>query len=250
MSVRREMEDQSTNDIDSALPSLGFDYSSVPSPVANFLKGQADRIRRQCVTSIIQIGKALLEAKRHLSHGAFLLWVEREVCMPVRTAQAYMRVAQWASAKKNAIVAHLSPTMLYLLSAPSTPDNFVTDILTRVEAGESIAPSVMRKELKALRSIKRLDDGSATGATAIQTPASMKSEEAEVGNDSSGGLDELVEILIERLTAEDFERVRRIMTGEAVLYDPELPQNLGRAFMIRADTRSSVAVSAKSHSLR
>src|ERR1700712_4880530 len=126
MSMQRGIEHRSTNDIGDNLPSLIFDYSSVSSPLANFLKGQADRIRRQCVTSIIQIGKALLEAKRHLSHGAFLLWVECEVCMPVRTAQAYMRVAQWASAQKTAVVAHLSPTILYLLSAPSTPEDFVT----------------------------------------------------------------------------------------------------------------------------
>ncbi len=87
--------------------------------------------------------------------------------MPVRTAQAYMRVAQWASGK-NAIVAHLSPTMLYLLSAPSTPEDFVSDILARVEAGESIAPSVMREELKALRSNKRPEDDSETDAMTAQ----------------------------------------------------------------------------------
>ena len=97
--------------LDGRMSSLRFDYESVPLSVAKFLRGQADRIRRQCATSVIQIGKALLEAKRHLSHGGFLRWVECEVCIPVRTAQTYMRVANWAS-DKGATVAHLSPSAL------------------------------------------------------------------------------------------------------------------------------------------
>src|SRR5436305_1571476 len=78
---------------------LSFDYSSLPPSVARFLRGQADRIRQHCASSIIQIGKALLEAKHHLSHGAFLPWVECEVGIPARTAQVYMRSANWAAGK-------------------------------------------------------------------------------------------------------------------------------------------------------
>src|SRR5947209_2206835 len=69
------------------MSSLRFDYESVPLSVAKFLRGQADPIRRQCATSVIQVGKALLEAKRHLSHGGFVRWVECEVCISVRTAR-------------------------------------------------------------------------------------------------------------------------------------------------------------------
>jgi hypothetical protein len=108
---------------DGRMSSLRLDYESLPLSVAKFLRGQADRIRRQCATSAIQIGKALLEAKRHLSHGRFLRWVECEVCIPVRTAQAYMRVANWAS-DKGATVAHLSPSALYLLSASGVSEEF------------------------------------------------------------------------------------------------------------------------------
>src|ERR1700694_430544 len=191
MSGDNEVEARS-RDADSRFPDVRFDYCSVAPPLASFLKGQAERIRRQCATSIIQIGKALFEAKRHLSHGAFLRWVEWEVCMPVRTAQACMRVASWATGK-NAVVAHLSPTMLYLLSAPSAPEDFVTDILKRLEAGELIAPSVMRERLKALRSNKRLDNGSETDAMIVKIPAAISREDDQVGNNFSGGLNELAE---------------------------------------------------------
>jgi len=124
-----------------------FDYASLPQSVARFLQGQADRIRRQCSSSIIQIGKALIEAKRHLSHGGFVQWVECEVGIPARTAQVYMRAASWASGK-SATVAHLPPSALYLLSAPSAPEKFIEEILQRIDAGEHIAPSAMREQLK------------------------------------------------------------------------------------------------------
>jgi len=202
-----------------------FDYSSVSSSVARFLIGQADRIRRQAVTSIIQIGKALLEAKRHLSHGVFLQWVESEVRIPVRTAKAYMRVASWA-ADKGATVAHLSPSALYLLSAPSTPKGFSTEILRRAEAGEFVAPSLIREELKSWRSDEQQCRRKVKSAPLTETEGAPVMEgaiEAEIA-------DELVTILTERLSAADFVRVRDIITSDALLSDPLLKQHLAQAF--------------------
>jgi hypothetical protein len=196
----------------------------VPLSVAKFLRGQADRIRRQCATSIIHIGKALLEVKRHLSHGGFLRWVECEAGIPVRTAQAYMRVANWAS-DKCATVAHLSPSALHLLSAASVPEDFVNDVLSRAEAGERIAPSVMREELRAFRLSAR-----------AEMPAKRASRNdtkwaaVAAGGKASGAVAELVAILMQGLSASDFARVRDIVTSGAVLSDPRLAQNLERAF--------------------
>jgi hypothetical protein len=220
-----------------------FNYEGVEPPVAKFLKSQADRIRRQCATSTIQIGKALLEAKRYLSHGAFLNWVECEAGIPVRTAQAYMRAANWA-AGKSASVAHLTPSALYLLSATGVPDDFVVGILNRVEAGEYLAPSTIRQELRAFR-LGECGDPSGREACAQTEP------QADAGIDASsidGGardaITELVSILIERLTATDFARVRDIFVRESVLSDPQLAQNLHAAFC-QCDGRPVVVVSDK-----
>jgi hypothetical protein len=122
-----------------------FDYGCGPSSAANFFRGQADRIRRQCATSIIKIGRALIEAGRHLSHGAFTAWIELEVGIPVCTAQAYMRIAVWA-AGKGATVARLSPSALHLLSSSNMPDEFVEAVLRRVEAGEYISAQSLRED--------------------------------------------------------------------------------------------------------
>jgi hypothetical protein len=227
--MRGSVGDRLNQPLDGGVNGLRFDYGSVPSSVAKFLRGQADRIRRQCATSIIQIGKALLEAKRHLSHGGFLRWVECEVGIPVRTAQAYMRAANWASTK-GATVAHLSPTALYLLSSAGAPEAFVTDILKRTEAGESIAPSVLREELKEFRSSNKREE-SVTEICAQQVfTDDLKWEPFVDEGQSRGAISELVAILVQALSAKAFARVRGILTSDVVLADPELARILEREF--------------------
>ncbi|WP_198031945.1 DUF3102 domain-containing protein [Bradyrhizobium sp. Ec3.3] len=213
-----------------------FSYESVPSNVAAFLRGQADRIRQQCAISVIQIGKALVEAKRYLSHGEFLRWVESEVCIPSRSAQAYMRAAKWV-ADKHATVARLSPSALYLLSASGTPEEFAANILKRIEAGEYISPSDMRAELKMFRSTEpqeRVGAGSATAEDRLDQ-SNWGATRAERG--TTGVVSELVAILIQNLPANDFARVREIMTSNVVLSDPLLVQNLEHAFQRIAEDR-------------
>ena len=206
------MSEKSVNALSDSCPSEPrFDYDAVPSSAANFLKGQADRIRKQCVTSIIQIGKALNESKRHLSHGAFLKWVEWEVCLPARTAQAYMRIANWA-ADKSAAVAHLSPSMLYVLSASSTPNDYVVEILSRAESGETIAPSAVRNELKALR--KNGQQGSGTRAVAQIEQGRTYSR--DLGEDECRCfIEKLTAFLGRVLSVPDFERAQKLMVHDA-----------------------------------
>jgi hypothetical protein len=217
--------------LDDDLSSMRFEYDSVSPSIAKFLRGQADRIRRQCSTSTIQIGRALLEAKRHLSHGEFIRWVEWEVSIPARTAQAYMRVASWA-AGKGATVARLPPSALYLLSASNTPEQLVSSILSRAEAGEYVAPCVIREELKALRMrMNEQQDRPAKEISALRAKERDSIQRAIPGESrSGGGLTELVSILIDRLSPADFARVWDIMTSDALIGDPQLALHLERAF--------------------
>ncbi|MGY3621913.1 DUF3102 domain-containing protein [Bradyrhizobium sp. USDA 10063] len=219
-----------------SLCSSRFSYESVPSNVAAFLRGQADRIRQQCAISVIQIGKALIEAKRYLSHGEFLRWVESEVCIPSRSAQAYMRAAKWA-ADKHATVARLSPSALYLLSASGTPEEFATDILNRIEAGEYISPSAMRAELKMLRANEHQERVGPEVSPAEDRLDQSDWETTRAERATSRVVTELVAILIQNLPADDFARVRDIMTSDVVLSDPRLAQNLERAFQRIAEDR-------------
>jgi hypothetical protein len=221
--------------LDGSLSTVRFDYDCLPLSVAKFLKGQADRIQRQCASSILQIGKALLEAKRHLSHGSFLRWVEAEVCMPARTAQAYMRVATWASAR-SATVAHLSPSVLYLLSASSAPEEFVSGILYRVQGGEYIPPPVMRKELRAWRQSAQQERLEPEGAGLPVPPKQPERESRTIERKSDGGVvSELVAILMRGLSSADFARVRDIVTSDNVRSDPRFAENLSNTFLSLED---------------
>lgn len=240
MSRRREDDIKGADDAEGVMH-LGFDYGVLTPSLARFLKVQADRIRHQCVTSIVQIGRALLEAKRHLSHGAFLGWVQGEVHMPVRTAQAYMRVAGWA-AGKSATVAHLSPTVLHLLSAPSTPPELIVEVLTRAEAGEFMAPSVVRRQLKVLRQQKSRSPDCQFESPVMRAHAQFDCV-ADEGTGCPSLLHKVVDILRAELASSEFDRLREIFTSDAMLGQPDIARELRLAFSTRAATsRAAQAV--------
>jgi len=201
-----------------------FDYESVPASVARFLKGQADRIRRSKAKCVIEIGKDLIAAKHYLSHGSFGRWVQTEIGIPVRTAQAYMRVAQWTS--KRAAFAHLPPSVLYLLSASNIPDAFTRDILDRLEAGATITVPELKAELKALRRTGEATAREEFGANHDFARDEAAAPAAKVHPNVLAA----VKIMARGLAAEDFARVRDMMTSKAVLDDPELAQYIRAAF--------------------
>lgn len=241
--MRSEANDRFAGQSGGALSVLRFSYGCVPPSVAAFLRGQADRIRRQCAISTIQIGKALIEAKRYLSHGEFVRWVECEVGIPARSAQAYMRAAKWAS-DKHATVARLSPSALYLLSAAATPEDFVTDVLNRTEAGECIPPSVLREELRAFRSDEQQAQVRAGISAQRASDDGTEPGEVVVESEASGVVTELAAILVQKLSAADFARVRDIITSDVVLSNPRLAKSLEQAFRRTVQRRRLHAVGA------
>jgi hypothetical protein len=211
-------------------PVRRFNYASVEPSVANFLKGEAERLRRHYSGSIIQVGKALAGTKRYLQHGAFIEWVEYEAGIPARTAQAYMRVAKWVSGK-SAIAAHLPPSILYLLAAPSTPEQFAHDVIDRADAGEKVAVRAVRRELRALRNSKE------------DFPTEARNDESqEIGKeqcDVTGLLSQAVAIVARELCPASLENFYKLMTERQVLEDPNLAQKIAYCLsIVRSMTES------------
>jgi hypothetical protein len=204
-----------------------FDYTGVSPSVAKYLKGQVERIRRSAGKSIVEIGKDLVGAKHYLSHGTFLRWVESEVGLPARTAQAYMQVAQWVSQKGVGVVT-LPPTLLYLLSAPSTPEEFIASVLKRIGAGEQITFQSVRRELKALREAKW--DVNHNDARPEFRSAELNGQVMPLKCDVAAIITEAVAILARGLSKVEFKRVRDMMTSKPVLDDPALAQKIVVAF--------------------
>jgi len=215
-------------------PVVTFRYESVSPQVAKFLRGHANRIRQYVGKSIIQIGKDLAGAKHYLSHGEFLKWVESEVGIPARTAQAYMQAAHWASDKRVA-VALLPPSLLYVLSARSTPKEISDDVLRRAEAGERIELSSVRDEIKVMRASRfRHCDRSNRHASRDTTSC----VEQVIGNvdtickdrDAEYIMIKFVTILKRGLSASDFTQVHKLMTSDKILHSPDIVLHLTKAF--------------------
>ncbi|WKA26407.1 DUF3102 domain-containing protein [Bradyrhizobium roseum] len=204
-----------------------FDYASVPTSVARFLKGQAARIRQYAGKTVVQIGGDLVSAKHYLSHGQFLRWVESEVGIPPRTAQAYMQAALWAL-DHRATAAVLPPSLLYILSSPSTPREFAAAVERRIEAGERISPTAVRAELKAIRTAERTKkvDARAIGFTT----APKSANHGDITSRISLALSEVVEILANSLPAADLSRICTILMSNEVLDQPDLAGEIRKAF--------------------
>ena len=83
--------------------------------------------------AIIDIGRDLLVAKQTLPHGRFLPWVKAECGFAPRTAQNYMRVAEFADGKCET-VSLLTPTAIYALSSKKAPPVVVHQVLQLLES--------------------------------------------------------------------------------------------------------------------
>jgi hypothetical protein len=115
-----------------------FDYSAFDVDTASNLRAQANRIRRhigKATQDLIDIGRDLLAAKKNLlDHGAFIKWVETEVGIVRRTAQAYMALAKLAD-NNGAAIALLPPTTAHRVAAKSAPPEIVSEVVAKAATG-------------------------------------------------------------------------------------------------------------------
>jgi hypothetical protein len=95
------------------------------------------QIGRRAVRDIVEIGRRLCDAKRRLGHGKFLCWIAAEFGWSERTAENFMRIYDLSKSEKfaNLDVVQLPISALYLLAAPSTPDQAIEQVAMR--AGNS-----------------------------------------------------------------------------------------------------------------
>lgn len=86
---------------------------------------------------IRDIGLKLAEVKQRLPHGHFLPWLRAEFGLSERMARNFMQVGeQFKSA--NFADLKIAPSALYLLAAPSTPEEARTEAMERAGRGETI----------------------------------------------------------------------------------------------------------------
>jgi Protein of unknown function (DUF3102) len=142
------------------VPVAPFDYATVSAATATALRAQAERIRaavKSTTEAIVQIGTDLIAVKQAIEHGKFQCWIESECGFSVRTAENYIRAAEFAEGK-SATVALLQPATVYRLAAKSTPLAIVDDVLSRAGHGYFVSDGDVAAALKAARLEKRATD--------------------------------------------------------------------------------------------
>jgi hypothetical protein len=128
-----------------------FDYSALDNDTAQFVQEQTGAIRaimRRTTQDILEIGQKLINVKARLGHGNFLLWLEAEFALAERTAQRLMNVTETFHNKNvNLSDLNFASTALYILAAPSTPDEARDEAVERASKGETITRGIAQ-ELK------------------------------------------------------------------------------------------------------
>ncbi|WP_315763786.1 MULTISPECIES: DUF3102 domain-containing protein [unclassified Bradyrhizobium] len=220
----------------------GFDYDELEPAVANFLRGQAQRIRHAIRKSILQLGKDLIEAKRHVEYGAFVRWVEHEVGIPPRTAQGYMRIAQWAEGRATEF-SNLPVSILYLLSAQTTSLEVVNNVLAALRRGETITVATVRDQICCARAASsRREENRGIAGYRMSSPL----EQPEATSDE---LQEVADILARCLPLSERSRIYNIMADPTLLSDAQLGNRIRKAFQaaLGDPTNSQCGSSATKH---
>lgn len=117
---------------------LLYDYSRLPAPHRRLVEEAARTIKprlRRAAEDIFVIGAALNGVKAKLEHGQFGDWLAVEFGLSRRMAQHFMNVATRLQAKSEKF-SHLPPSTLYLLAAPTTPDEAIRLVEERLDAGD------------------------------------------------------------------------------------------------------------------
>ena len=120
-----------------------FDYSALDTEARILVQQRASEIKslmRRTVQNIIEIGNKLTEVKAQLGYGNFTRWLEHEFEWQERSARNFMRVAE---VFKTANFADLdfAASALYLLAAPSIPEQVRETAMTLASQGRTITYS-------------------------------------------------------------------------------------------------------------
>lgn len=110
-----------------------------------FLDFKATQIRAVAASAVVEIGRHLIEAKDRVGHGHFLSWLSAEFQWKRITAHNYMTVTERFGNVQALEHLPLTREALYLLAAPSVPDEAREAALNKAEAGEQITKSEAEK---------------------------------------------------------------------------------------------------------
>ncbi|MEB2351839.1 MAG: DNA N-6-adenine-methyltransferase [Burkholderiaceae bacterium] len=138
----------------SIIQTTGFDYSHLDPETRIVVRQKTDELKtllRAAAQNIFDIGARLTEVRDQLRHnreGGFEGWLSAEFGMSPRTAYRFINVFEQFSNSANLAELDIAASALYLLAAPSTPDDARQEALRRAEDGERITHHTAQQLVK------------------------------------------------------------------------------------------------------
>ncbi|NCC37075.1 MAG: DUF3102 domain-containing protein, partial [Chloroflexia bacterium] len=132
---------------------MAFDYEMLDTEtriVVQQRTGEIKGLMRKAAQDIIDIGQKLIDVNGRLPGAQFDAWLSAEFAWSRRTAFNFIGVTrQFGSA--NFALDHVAPSALYLLAAPSTPDEAREEALARAATGEPITHKTAKAIIEEVR---------------------------------------------------------------------------------------------------
>jgi hypothetical protein len=127
-----------------------FDYQNLDQKAQIIVKQKTAEIKsliRQTAQDIIKVGQKLTEVKQQLKHGEFRNWLRTEFNWSISSATKFMQVSEQF---KNVNFTHFNfaTSALYILAAPSTPENAREYAIELASRGEHITYSLAKLIVK------------------------------------------------------------------------------------------------------
>ena len=126
--------------VDQAAVDLYYDYERIPEQHRDAVMRAAISIKprlKRAAGDLFVIGRELRDIKSRLPHGEYTNWLDLEFGLSERMAQRFMNVHDRLGAKSDKLSV-LPPSTLYLLAAPSTPDEAIQSIEGQLGRGQRL----------------------------------------------------------------------------------------------------------------
>jgi hypothetical protein len=109
------------------------------------------RLHKRAASDIVEIGRRLAICKERAGHGEWLPWLDREFGWKEQSARNFMQVYELSLKSPNFGDLGIGVSSLYLLAAPSTPEEARTEIIERAEKGEHLSVQAVKTTIAKAR---------------------------------------------------------------------------------------------------
>lgn len=128
-----------------------FDYEALTVEQRNLIMQRTGEIQERLQRSaqdIWEIGQRLADVRDELKHGQFEAWLKAEFNWSRRTAYNFINVYETFGERANLAQLDIASSALYLLAAPSTPQNLREEYLLKAKEGEKITHKELVSDIK------------------------------------------------------------------------------------------------------